>query len=349
MAQERIQIWIKNKEAMALLTCELLTAQNEMSEWDDFVSRSPQGTLFCRQWWLDAAMPNSFEILVARKDGAIVAGMLLPYIGTGKKRQIIRPPMSATMGILLSESGSHSSYEKQLSDEINVMGAIVEALPPYIGFSASCHPTISNWLPFYWRGYQQTTHYTYVLENIGDSATILSGMDHSKRKNLKRSQMLITIDRDITAEEFYLHHKLTLAKEGKVISYRMDYLSRIVQAAQRHAHLEILAARDGSGALHSMIVVLFDKVSAYYIASSIDPEHRNSGSATLLLVEAMRLASTTTGRFDFEGSMIPGVERSFRKFGARQVPYFHIFKEGGLRPKLHKAIERVARKFGIKE
>jgi len=40
----------------------------------------------------------------------------------------------------------------------------------------------------------------------------------------------------------------------------------------------------------------------------------------------MHVASRTK-MFDFEGSMIVGVENSFRQFGAVQMPYFQIQKD----------------------
>jgi hypothetical protein len=335
---------------MSKLTYAILPATDDLSPWDAFVSRSPQGTLFCRSWWLTAAFGHDFDVLAATRAGEIVAGMPLPYAVSGKRKRVVSPAMTTTMGVLFSPSLTASGdYEKQLSTEMDVLSGLVAAIPPNEGFSAAFHPSFTNWLPFYWQNYGQTTCYTYVLENTGDFDALVRKMHHSKRKNLARAQTLVSIERNITAASFYKHHKMTLEKEGKVISYSAAYLERIVDAARLHANIELLAAVDPSGAVHSAIIVLYDRVSAYYIASSIDPDYRNSGSTTLLLVEAMRAVFSITSRFDFEGSMIPGVEQSFRRFGARQVPYFVISREEGLRPKIRIALERLARKAGIKE
>ena len=335
---------------MARLSYYLLSSGQDLDEWDQFVSKSPQGNLFCKSWWLNAACPESFEILVATLNGIVVAGMPLPYVLSGRRKRVVRPQMTTTMGVLFGDRRREGqSYERQLSDEMNLLNGLVATIPANDGFRASFHPTFQNWLPFYWIGYQQTTSYTYILEGIDDTDAVIAGMNHSKRKNLRRARDLLAVEREMGAEAFYQHHKMTLGKERKTISYRLDYLKRIVEAVRENANLEILSAMDSSGRIHSAIIVIFDEVSAYYIASSIDPDFRNSGSATLLLLEAMSIASQMTDRFDFEGSMIPGVERSFRKFGARQVPYFVIFKEEGWGPKLRIAAERVARRMGIKE
>lgn len=335
---------------MSTFIYSLLSAADDLSKWDELVNESPQGTLFCRSWWLRAVCGDDFNVLIAIRDGHIVAGMALPYSFSGKQKKIIRPPMTTTMGVIFRESITVSdNYERRLSAEIDLLCGLVAAIPNCDGFKVSFHPTISNWLPFYWQNYRQTTSYTYVLEDISDIDRLIKLFHHSKRKNLARAQKLVRVDREISVDTFYQHHKMTLKKEGKVITYTADYLHRIVAASQTHANVELLAAIDSLGIIHSAIVVLYDRVSAYYVASSIDPDYKNSGSATMLLVESIRKVAGTTNRFDFEGSMIPGVEQSFRRFGAKQVPYFVIYKEEGWRSKIRITLERIARKIGIKE
>ena len=160
---------------------------------------------------------------------------------------------------------------------------------------------------------------------------------------------MIRVNRDISVEDFYQHHKMTLKKEGKVITYSFEYLHNIIEAARVNASVELLSATDNDGIIHSTIIILYNQVSAYYIASSIDSDYRSSGSTTLLIVEAMKIVSAVTNRFDFEGSMIPGVEQSFRRFGTRQVPYFVVYKDGGWKPRIKILLERIARKAGLKE
>jgi hypothetical protein len=55
-----------------------------------------------------------------------------------------------------------------------------------------------------------------------------------------------------------------------------------------------------------------------------NPERRNSGATSLVLWEAIQSQPRGVEFFDFEGSMVEAIERFFRAFGARQVPYFHV-------------------------
>jgi lipid II:glycine glycyltransferase (peptidoglycan interpeptide bridge formation enzyme) len=192
------------------------------------------------------------------------------------------------------------------------------------------HYNYTNWLPFYWSGYQQTTRYTYVIENLADLELVFSNFDHSKRKNINRAEKIVNIYDNLKPEEFYDNHKFTLNKQGKNISYTFELFRNIHTNVKKQDAGKIWCAKDNEENIHAAIFVVYDSKSAYYLISTIDPDYRNSGAASLLLKHAITYVSQFTKKFDFEGSMIQGVENSFRKFGAVQNQYFRITKDNRL-------------------
>ena len=48
----------------------------EFNNWNDFVDKSPQGSLFCKTWYLKA-LGTDFEILVIEENMLIKAGIVL--------------------------------------------------------------------------------------------------------------------------------------------------------------------------------------------------------------------------------------------------------------------------------
>ena len=119
---------------------------------------------------------------------------------------------------------------------------------------------------------------------------------------------------------------MTLSKQNEKISYSFDLFERIYKAGYRKNAAKTIYATDIDGNMHAALFVIWDSQSAYNLISTIDPDFRNSGAATLLVKEIIKYVSTQTKKFDFEGSMIEGVENSFRQFGAVQKPYFTIYK-----------------------
>ena len=131
---------------------------------------------------------------------------------------------------------------------------------------------------------------------------------------------------DISAEDFYNNHKLTLSKQGVKISYDFPLFKSIYSAGYNNNQAKTIAALDSSGNIHAALFIIWDKISAYDLIGTIDPDYRVYGASSLLVRESIRYSSKFVSKFDFEGSMIESVERSFRQFGATQVPYFQVSK-----------------------
>ena len=307
------------------LSAEVLRSRAPLDDWDAFVDRSPQGCVFCRSWWLRAVCQDAFELLVLRRNGQIVAGF--PLVGYTKYgfRALHMPVLTQTLGVLLAPPTS-DNYERNLTNEMGILKRLVAAIPPVHHLNTFCHYTFTNWLPFHWAGYTQTTRYTYVIDDISDTAAVARNFAKAKRKNLRKAQEAVAVERDLPPDDFYQFHDQTLRKQGQAIFYGRDLFRRIHAAAREHDQGRIWQARDPDGNLHAAHFVLYDRRSAYYLISAIDPDRRASGAPTLLLTQTMEDLCGRTRAFDFEGSMLEGVELSARQFGARQRPYLHLHR-----------------------
>src|SRR5262249_38128200 len=129
---------------------------------------------------------------------------------------------------------------------------------------------------------------------------------------------------DLGVEEVYRMVLLTFSRQGLRPKYDLTLLRRLDAAARQFGSCRILHAQDAQGNIHAGIYIVWDESSAYYLLGGADPRFRTSGAHSLLMWEAIRFASTVSRSFDFEGSMVEPIERFFRSFGARQVPYFHV-------------------------
>jgi lipid II:glycine glycyltransferase (peptidoglycan interpeptide bridge formation enzyme) len=306
-----------------IIEVEFLEPDDSFEEWDRFVDDSPQGCIFCRSWWLKAVCPREFKILIVKRAGRIVAGMPLTLSRRYGTTVAMIPRLTQTLGAVLLPS-KKTTYEGRLSEEMAILDVLVKAIPRWSRFSMNFHYNFTNWLPFYWAGYKQTTRYTYVIEDLSDIEKVFSNFAYSKRININRAQKIVTIREGMTAEEFYSNQKNNLSKQGIEIAYPFDYFKSIYDSAVENSAARIWAAEDTAGNIHSAIFVVYDRKSAYYLISTIDPEYQNSGALKLLIFNAMKCLANSTQHFDLEGSMDRGIENSFRLFGAVQKPYFNI-------------------------
>ena len=71
----------------------------------------------------------------------------------------------------------------------------------------------------------------------------------------------------------------------------------------------------------------YDNDTAYYLAGGTDPNFYGSGAMSSLMWHAIQTAIGMKKKvFDFEGSMLPSVDRFFKNFSPQEVHYLHLKK-----------------------
>lgn len=281
--------------------------------------------LFSQAWWLDAAAgEGNWDVALVERENRIVAAM--PYVVETRYgfKLLTQPPLTQALGPWLKHDAAANPVAPGEVDD-SMLG-LIDQLPRFDHFTQNWHYSNSNGLPFQWRGFQQSTRYTYIIADTSNHEQVMANLEHSKLKNIKKAREIVSVEFDLPAEEFYENHKMTLAKQGKEIAYSKSTFTSLYNAAYRRESGRTIAAFDQHRNLHCALFVVWDHTSAYDLISTIDPEFRIFGAASLLVVEAIKFTSKHTSKFDFEGSMIEGVERSFRQFGAIQTPYASLSK-----------------------
>jgi len=278
--------------------------------------------VFSQDWWLDAACGNDWDVLLYEKNGRVLAAMPLFIPVTGV---ISMPNYSQTMGVWFANEAADAKYVSQLANRQAICKHFIEQLTPYRSFLQYFSHAFTDWLPFYWAGFSQTTRYSYILHGIKDSQKILSEMSRQTRRNINTAkEMAIRVSHDISISDFLKIQALTFERQQTKNKQSETILRRLIEAAQRRGQGALFGGYDEAGNLHAVAFIVWQESSAYYIAGGGDPQFRHSGAHSLTLWEAIQYVSQFTDTFDFEGSMLPGIERFFREFGAVQTPYFAI-------------------------
>ena len=280
--------------------------------------------IFSRDWWLDAACgADRWDALIVEDHGRIFAAMPLytPLCGI-----ITMPSYTQTMGPWFAPIAADTKYSSALSQRQTLAAHLTERLAGRRFFLQNFHHAVTDWLPFYWAGYTQTTRYTYLLHGIHDTRALLEQMSTNIRRNLTKARERhgITIRTSLPTDAFLAVQQLSFDRQG--ITNRQDsrVLRRLIEAARSRRQGEIFGGYDAEGRLHAAVFVVWQPSGAAYIAGGSHPEWRRSGAHALTLWAAIRHAAQFTDTFDLEGSMLRGVERFFREFGALQTPYFTI-------------------------
>lgn len=279
--------------------------------------------VFVKDWFLDAVCEGGQWDVILEKDKEKNIIASLPYFVKQKMgfRYIAMPAFCKMMGPFICPEYRSSRKEQFLLQKL------LEGLPVVDCIKQNFHYQITNWMPFYWKGFKQSSHYTYLLD-LRDLSEVFEGINRNMRRNIKKAQSKLNVRLDNDPERFYQINKLSFDRQGISIPYTYASFLQQDQALAANAARQIFFAEEANGQIHSAAYLIWDGVSSYYHLSGDDPALRQSGGGILLIWEAIQYTKEVLGlhQFDFEGSMLENVARIRQQFGAQAQPYFRIWK-----------------------
>lgn len=299
---------------------------NNIKKYREYCKKEEDISVFCKDWWLDAVCgKDNWDVVVITKGGNIMATM--PYFL--KKKYgfwvIGMPMITQTLGPYIKYPNGQK-YAKRLSFEKEIYNKIIDEIPKVSEFLQNFNYRIKNWLPFYWAGYKQTTRYTYLIEDLSNLDNVYNNFSSNIKTDIKKAVNKVNVIDSEDIETFFQVVNKTFVRKKIDIPYSFEFIKNIDTLSKNNKCRKILLAIDNEKNVHSGIYIVWDSNTMYYLLGGGDPKYRNSGATSLLLWEAIKIASHKSLVFDFEGSMLEPVEKFVRAFGATQKPYFQISK-----------------------
>jgi hypothetical protein len=291
--------------------------------------------VFVHPWYLDAVCDEGeWNACIIEEKGKITA--VLPYFIKKKYgfRYITMPPFVKFMG-------PYFANPLTLTKQHDLLQQLMIQLPKTAAFTQNFYYNITNWLPFYWQGFQQTTRYSYQL-NVSDLNQVYDSINRNMRRNIKKAQAELTVSAENLPLIFYDVNKLSFERQKLLIPYTFSQFQQQDASLAAHSARQVFFAKDNAGKIHAAAYLIWDAQSSYYHLSGDDPVLRQSGAGILLIWEAIQFTKEKLGlnTFDFEGSIMPNVEAIRRQFGAVQVPYFTVWKYNS---RLYKSLQYLKR------
>lgn len=173
--------------------------------------------------------------------------------------------------------------------------------------------------PIIWAGFSTSIKYTYrkSLSSAHDE-----GYTSELRGHIRKAlSEVIVLNASASRDE--LESVLLETADAQGFQAPADALSSLLDGCQQGwCHLETVHA---DTRLAGFAFTVYDGSEAYYLLGALSRSNKKRGVQPVLLDRSMA-AMREKGKqvYDFEGSMIPGVERFFRSFGGELVPYYAV-------------------------
>jgi len=300
--------------------------------------------IFSKDWWLDAVCTeDNWDVIVIEKGGQLVASMPYHYKKEGLFKLISMPHLTQTLGPYIKYPKGQKYYKK-LSWEKEIMTNLISQLPIFDSFNQGFHSTITNWLPFYWKGFSQSTRYTYIIENISIEDLEKNFETDIRRRRRKAEKLGVKVVEGNDIKVFYQLNKKTFERQGLTISYSFEYIDNLYKICKRNNSCKMYFAKDNENEIIAASFLIYDDNTVYYLMGGIEPSKKNLGGMDVVQYESIKFAIKSGRKFDFEGSMIESIEKYFRSFGAIQKPYFQIYKTNSKLWRVKSLLDKVLKK-----
>lgn len=285
-------------------------------------------SLFEEPYWLDSVAPDGWEAVEVHEAGALVGR--LPFIVKKKAglSRLTQPLLTPWLGPWIRSNDG--KYNKQLSHQHDIQTKLLEQLPKTHSKAIYCAPELSNLMAFHWAGYELGLGYTYRIEDLHDLDAVWSGFRDNIRRECRKAEKKVEVVTEPDVGRLLALVEKTFSRQHRSPGNLRPLFERVEDTMAPRGQSRMYFAVDSERRVHAAIYVVFDERAAFFLAGGGDPELRSSGAHSLLIWHAIKDSAKTSAVFDFEGSMLPPIERFFRSFNARQVPRYAAYKRSYL-------------------
>lgn len=296
--------------------------------WDTFIQQSPQGCIYAMHGYIEC-IREDWQAYILKEKGEWVAVMPFILNKKGPFNFLPQAPLTQHWGIFFTEE-TGKPYAI-LSKQGRIITRICEEIADISLLNFHLSPQFDYPLPFHWQGFELHTRYTYQIDLKGDPSRLDSHLESSHKRQIRKANK--------TGIQFYQEESLEALKNlyAQNLAHGHDLsagdnrvlpiLEKLLTYLQKTGQGYLCVGRDSQQEIYAAGLFAFACGKMYYLSGAYHPARMSSGAMTALIWHNIQAAKEKGLEvFDFEGSMIAGIEQFFRKFGAKPIPYLQLYK-----------------------
>jgi len=304
-------------KVMSLNTVEGLEAYNRLA--------CGVGNVFNTVDWLKMFGSNVEFFAFMEPDNRLIGGFSLYYESRFGLRFYRTPPFTPYTGPFLDVQAKNPvAVLNKWKEAITLMAKTIESRP-YAVVSTFLNRGVNDTQPFIWNGFKVVPNYTYVIDLSQPSDQIWQQMSPERRNDLSKGiRDGLVVRQNDDPDVLKMLVLKTFERQNKSIP--ISYLDKILYEFATSSNSYSYVCWRGDLPISAAFCV-HDNHTAYYLLGGFDHQNKHHAAGPLSLWECVKHAQAIgLNEFDFEGSMVPDIERYFRGFGGNMVPYYRVNK-----------------------
>jgi len=298
--------------------------ENEYPLWDEFVSRSPQGSFFYTTKWADIlknTFNRNYKIAVCSRRAKWLAGTIL-FINRRLRRSLITPVPLQFFNAPIFYPPTHEKYQKTVAHILEISDSFSRFFSYNFPLWIVTTPyTISDLRAYQWHDCIVEPTYSYVLDlNPGeDPAEFYSQSVRRKIKQASQYQPQV-VKNDLPGQFIKLYQKSYL-RHNQSPFIEVSVLNKLFENVKRIPQFKLYYLKFGEKTVAGRLICIDNQHIYDLLAGSSD----ETGTASVFLVDhIIRKYAGQCISFDFMGADHEQIEQFKRGFGAKLMHGFKI-------------------------
>ncbi len=301
-----------------------------IGKWNTFVDKSPEGTFYHKSYWLLNNIGRNFKSAqkyelysLTDKNGNWVAAFYIPTSHKFGKDFVVMPHMTPFGGVMVAPEIHKLTISKRIGNIKEINDVFISKLKEKKLLYYSFSPEHTDMQPFLWNKYITSVRYTYRVD-LSDEKILWSNLQEKTSVNKgNKSNCKIKWGFDEYLDIYFELNEKSFNSQN-INNFDNELTKKLLIELNKNNNCTIGIVFDENGTPVGGCVLAYDNKRVYYIMGGVD--RSNNFGMSYLLWEAMLYSKNTLAlkTFDFEGSMIPSIEKYFRKFGGNLTPYYSL-------------------------
>lgn len=291
--------------------------------------QSESNEVFSSDSWTSAYDAKLRRFVILDDTEKVIGGFVAYEGGMRSIKTLVTPPFASHCGLFVN--AEYSSVVKKNSIYKKIMQAIADFLANsnYSYYKLDFPEGFSDMQPFVWKKMNVNVKYSYVLDCTVSEDILRNNLDPKLRNMLNKFEKdNWRISHERKAVDAYQIITSTLGAND--VKWKDDILKKLLE----QSCLDYTSIESESGIV-AVAITANSGNKAYYVFGGVHRDEKNNSLGPAALYNAILFAKKNNKmHFDFEGSMIPEIERYFRQFGGELVAQYSINGGRGLWPRL---------------
>lgn len=237
----------------------------------------------------------------------------------------LTPSYTPSVGFFLVNPAQNKSNAITFEKEVHQVISDYFLSNKYALISLAFPVNVSDTQVYYWKKFKVIPNYTYHLDLNQNQTEIFEQFTSERRKSIKKAEKdQLVIQRCFDYNIVFDLICKTFERKQKTIN--QAFVKKILLEFANQKNSFAFVAYDKNTPIATTFII-HDKNVAYYLLGGYDSnlKHHGAGPSCMWqsIIYAKQLGLST---FDFEGSMLPEVEKYFREFGGELKPYYTIHR-----------------------